>query len=188
MPTSREWQLAGEAARRYQEILVPSILGPAARALVDAVPMEPGERVLDVGCGTGAASRLAASKVGPGGTVVGVDVNPGMLACAAASSDGAGVRIEWREASATELPFPEGSFDVVLCAQTLQFLGERAPAVSEMRRVVREGGRVAVSTWAAVDRSPYFRGLVEAMSRHVGEETAAEVRAPVHGRPGAHRD
>lgn len=168
--TSREWQLAADAAARYEEVLVPTILGPAARVLVEEVAPLAGERVLDVGCGTGAATRFAAERAGG---VVGVDVNPAMLACAREHLVKVPRPVELREASALDLPFESESFDVVLCAQTLQFLADRGAAVAEMRRVVKPDGRIGVSTWSPLDRSPYFEALVEAVAEHMGSETAA---------------
>lgn len=79
MATSVQWQLAHDAAVRYEQILVPSILGPFARALVDWAQLPAGDTVLDVGCGTGAAARAAAEHVGLAGSVTAIDVNPGML-------------------------------------------------------------------------------------------------------------
>lgn len=158
-------------------MLEPAILGPAAEALVLHASLESGDRVLDVGCGTGAASLRAAQIVGPSGRVVGVDVNRGMIAVARARPDGANSGVEWLEGSALDLPLPPASFDAVLSAQTLQFVPDRQLAVSEMRRTLCPGGRAAVSVWCALDRSPYFLALVESVSRHVGAETAAGLGA-----------
>ena len=72
-------QQAREAAERYQSILTPAILGPFARALVDFAALQMGERIIDVGCGTGAAARYAAEAVGNSGCVTGVDVNAGSV-------------------------------------------------------------------------------------------------------------
>ena len=79
MAISTEWQLAREAAQRYEQILVPAILGPAARALVDWSALKGDETVLDVGSGTGAAARYAAELVGSSGRVIGSDVDAGMI-------------------------------------------------------------------------------------------------------------
>lgn len=177
MATSTQWQLAQDAAARYEQILVPTILGPAARALVEAAGLREGESIVDVGCGTGAAARLAAGSTGPMGRVVGVDVNAAMVAVARSLPPVRGPVIEWMDASAYALPFAPGEFDVVLCAQTLQFLQDRQRALAEMHRVLRPAGRIALSLWCDIRENPYFDRLVRSMSRHVGQETAAGLEA-----------
>ncbi len=176
-PISTQWQLARDAAERYEQILVPTILGPAARALVEFVALQAGEAVLDVGCGTGAAARCAAENVGPAGRVVGVDVNAGMIDVAQSLPPAAGRPIEWFVNSAYELPFAHAEFSVVICAQTLQFLDDRPRALAEMSRVLRPGGRVALSLWCDIQENPYFDALVQAVTRHIGAETAVGLRA-----------
>jgi ubiquinone/menaquinone biosynthesis C-methylase UbiE len=175
--TSTQWQLAREAAQRYEQILVPTILGPAAGALVAWSALSGGETVLDVGCGTGAAARLAVEQVGHQGRIVGVDINTGMIEIARSLSSANGTGIEWREASAYQLPLGGQSVDVVLCAQTLQFLDDRPAALAEMHRVLKPTGRLAASLWCGIQESPYFHLLVDAISRHIGEQTAAGLRA-----------
>ncbi|HHY84965.1 MAG TPA: methyltransferase domain-containing protein [Verrucomicrobia bacterium] len=177
MTASTQWQLAREAAERYEAILVPAILGPAARALVEFARAREGEAVLDVGCGTGAAARDAARAAGQTGRVTGVDVNSGMIEVAGSLPPVEGAAIEWLCRSAYELPFGEESFDLVLCAQTLQFLQERQLALEEMRRVLKTGGRVAASLWCDIRDNPYFHALAEAVTRHIGAETALGLQA-----------
>lgn len=177
MATSTQWQLARDAAERYERILVPAILGPAARALVEWAGLGEGKAVVDIGCGTGAAARFAVEKVGSSGRVAGVDVNAGMLDVARSLASDPGTVIEWFENTAYQLPFREGEFDVALCAQTLQFLEDRARALAEMHRVLNLGGHIAVSLWCDVRESPYFHMLVEAVTKHIGVETAAGLRA-----------
>ena len=100
MATSKQWQLARDAAERYERILVPAILGPAARSLVEWANLRDGERVADIGCGTGAATRLAAEKVGASGRVAGVDVNAGVINVAQSVAPVRGAAIEWFDNSA----------------------------------------------------------------------------------------
>jgi ubiquinone/menaquinone biosynthesis C-methylase UbiE len=119
MTQQTQWQVAGNAAEIYEEYLVPAIFEPWARNLLDRAAPRPGERVLDVACGSGIVARLAAEQVGAAGTVVGVDINPGMIAVARKNAGAAGV--EWKEGNATALPLPDGSFDLVTCQQGLQF-------------------------------------------------------------------
>jgi SAM-dependent methyltransferase len=77
------WQVTGSAAEVYQHQLVPAIFGPWAPRVLDLAAPVAGDRVLDAACGTGVVARLAAERVNPDGHVVGLDLNPGMLAVAA---------------------------------------------------------------------------------------------------------
>jgi SAM-dependent methyltransferase len=86
--------------------------------------------------------------------------------------------IEWREGEATALPFPDESFDVVYCEQGLQFFGDRARALVELRRVVASDGRLALSVCRSLDRVPGYAALSEALERHAGPEAGAMMRSP----------
>jgi ubiquinone/menaquinone biosynthesis C-methylase UbiE len=77
MSPQEQWQLAGSAPESYERYLVPSIFRPWAEALIEWIALQPGERVLDVACGTGIVARLAAQRVGTTGSVMGLDLNPG---------------------------------------------------------------------------------------------------------------
>jgi ubiquinone/menaquinone biosynthesis C-methylase UbiE len=173
MATSTKWQLARQDAERYEQILVPAIFGPAARALVDWSALKSDETVLDIGSGTGAATRFAAEKVGVSGRVVGIDSNPAMVEVAKSMSVNQGALIEWHEVSAYALPLSDQTVDAVLCAQTLQFLKDRGMALSEIYRVLKPGGRVVMSLWSNIEENPYFHILADAVSKHVSEEAAA---------------
>lgn len=177
MAVSTQWQLARDAAERYESILVPTLLGPAARALVESAHLVGGEAVLDVGCGTGAAARYAAQRIGQSGRVMAVDINPGMLEVAKSLPQVAGAPIEWLENDACQLSAAGASFDVVLCAQTLQFVGDRVQALSEMHRVLKPGGRALVSAWCAIEENPYMDVLVESIERYIGPHVSAGLNA-----------
>jgi SAM-dependent methyltransferase len=82
-------------------------------------------------------------------------------------------RIEWLEGSAVKMPLPDGTFDAVICQQGLQFFPDKAAALSEMRRVLKRGGRLALSCWRAVEHTPGYLVLEQALARRVGPEKAA---------------
>ena len=98
------WQLAEDSAEAYERYLVPAIFTEMAERLLEVAAVAKGERVLDVGCGTGIVARRAAERVGAGGAVSGLDLNEGMLRVARRVSQGS--RIEWRHGDAMALPFP----------------------------------------------------------------------------------
>ena len=122
MNTNEQWQLTMKAAELYERYVARYFFAPWASSLVDLAHLVTGERVLDVACGTGIVARLAAKRVGPVGRVVGVDLNPDMIAVARSLPAANDVRIEWLERSALDLQLKKASFDVVLCQQGLTIL------------------------------------------------------------------
>src|ERR1051325_5945763 len=164
------WQLEGSAAELYQRYLVPAITTKWADDLVDRAQLHTGEDVLDVACGTGVVARLAAKKVAPG-EVTGPDLNAGMLTVARGVSNN-GAPINWMEGSALDLPFPSGHFDAVLCQLGLQFFPDQPRALREMRRVVREQGRIAFSVYSPIERTPGANAFVSALDEVLGPEAS----------------
>jgi len=157
-------------AENYQRYFVESIGGPLAEDLIETAELQAGERVLDIACGTGVVTRLAAERVGPSGTAAGLDAHPGMLAVARASTP-SGVSIDWYEAGAEAMPLPDEAFDVVLCQMGLQFMSNKPAALRDMRRVLNRNGRVYVT--APGPTPPLFGMLTEALERHIGPQAAA---------------
>ena len=162
----------GSAPENYERYFVPSIGAPLASDLVDIAALRPGERVLDVACGTGVVARLASQQVGATGTVAGLDVNPAMLAVAASTTP-PDMSIKWHEASAEAMPLPDASFDVVLCQMGLQFVADKHAALREMRRVLASGGRLILNVPGPAPRPLAIMG--EALARHIGPEAAGFV-------------
>jgi len=105
---------------------------------------EPGERFLDLACGTGAVALLAAKA---GSDVVGLDISPGQLAKARDAAAEAGLDIRFDEGDAQELPYDDGAFDVVASAFGLIFAPSHERAAAELARVMRPGGRLAMTAW-----------------------------------------
>ena len=149
----------------YERWLVGPLFQPWAEVILDDVRLSPGDRVLDIACGTGIVARLARERIDEADCVVGIDVSSDMLAVARA----VGPDIDWREGSAGSLPLHDGErFDVVVCQQGLQFFPDKAAAASQMRRALAEGGRLAVSTWRSDDEIPFFRALRVVAERRLG--------------------
>ncbi|MCI3951825.1 MAG: methyltransferase protein [Burkholderiales bacterium] len=117
----------------------------AREEYLDLLGLSRGERVLDVGCGSGVVTRAIAPRVLPAGTVVGADSSPALLALAHEYAEAAGLgTIEWHVADCRELPFADASFDAVIAATVLAHVPDAERALAEMVRVTRPGGRVAV--------------------------------------------
>lgn len=167
MALHEQWQLEGTAAELFQRYIVPLITSLWAADLVERSAPRPGERVLDVACGTGVVARLAAERMGTG-RVVGIDLNPGMLAVARTVPQTVGPKVEWHETSVLHMPFPDGAFDVILCQLGLQFFPDRARALAEMFRVLTPGGRLALNVFTAIERTPVAHALADALDRHLG--------------------
>jgi ubiquinone/menaquinone biosynthesis C-methylase UbiE len=128
-------------------------LEPAQAKLLDMAGIGPGERVLDVACGTGLVTFAAAAAVGPRGTVVGVDLSDGMVErCRARARErGLGhVRVERMDAEA--LALPDASFDAALCALGLMYVPDARKALAEMTRVLAPGGRAVAAVWGQRSR------------------------------------
>ena len=175
---SSGWQLSQSAPEAYEQYLVPPMFEPWADRLIDRVGLRSGDRVLDVGCGTGIVARRAASRLGDEGTVVGLDVNDGMLDVARATASENRLSIDWRQGEATELPFVDESFEVVVSQQALQFVSEPRAALREIRRVLVPSGRVAVSVWRPLRFNPGYVELAEVLESYVGDDAGVTMRSP----------
>jgi SAM-dependent methyltransferase len=165
-------QIAG--ARAYEGLHVAALFRPWCPRLLDAAGVEPGQRVLDVACGTGVLAREAALRVGPAGHVAGVDPGRGMLAVAEELAP----HVEWREATAESLPYPDESFDSVVSQFGLMFFSDRSQALREMNRVLKPGGRLAVAVWDSLENSEAYPIEVELLQRLAGDAAADALRAP----------
>ncbi|MEW5685186.1 MAG: class I SAM-dependent methyltransferase [Pseudomonadota bacterium] len=171
------WDLAVDD---YEPLWAPQ-LELAQRELLRAAAPRPGERVLDVACGTGLVSFDAAWEVGRSGSVVGVDISGQMVEAAERRmNEREAPALSFARMDAEHLALPDGCFDVALCALGLMYAPHPEQALAEMRRVLRPGGRMVAAVWGDRDRvgwSPVF------------EIVDAEVRSdvcPLFFRLGAH--
>jgi ubiquinone/menaquinone biosynthesis C-methylase UbiE len=168
------YQVTADAAQMRERYSVRYFIGPWAPGLIGVAALHAGERVLDVACGTGVVTRLAASAVGPTGHVTGLDINAAMLAVAR-SLPPSGASITWVEGDVVAMDFPDASFDVILCQQGLQFFPDPGAALREMHRVLVPGGRMVLSVWKSA--GPYNVAVADALEHHVGVEAATRFRA-----------
>jgi SAM-dependent methyltransferase len=163
-----------QPAEIYDQAFVPALFAPWGPVMADLAIMKQGDRVLDVACGTGALTLAVAERVGPQGSVVGLDASPDMLTVARRSPH----QIEWIEGFAEALPFTDGSFDRVVSQFGLMFFKDPTQALREMTRVLRPGGTLAVAVCDAVDRSPGYDALAKMLDRLFGTTVGDAFRAP----------
>ncbi len=147
-----EWQVGvWDQMSELYEREVDQRFVPVAQAMLDRAALKPGERVLDLGTGTGSLALRAATAVGPGGGVRGVDISSDMLRIAGRRATELGLdHVEFREGRAEALPAEDSTFDVVLASLSLMYVIDRAAAAQEIARVLRRpGGRFVAAVWAA---------------------------------------
>jgi ubiquinone/menaquinone biosynthesis C-methylase UbiE len=172
-----QYQQEGGAAELFQRYVVPRITSLWAKDLVDRACIRVGESVLDVACGTGVVTRLAAQQSG-NGRVVGLDLNADMLRVARGVALVDGRSIEWCEGSALALPFEDGAFNIVLCQLGLQFFPDKYLALREIARVLSfGGGRLLLSVFTSIERTPVAHAFANALDRHLGESASSGKRA-----------
>jgi ubiquinone/menaquinone biosynthesis C-methylase UbiE len=139
-----------DKAAPYYEQYWQQQLAPAQQRLFEMASLKPGERVLDVACGTGLVTFPAAEIVGAGGSVVATDISDAMVAHVDAEARKRGLRhVSATRMDAEALHFDDGSFDAVLCALGLMYVPNPLASLTEMRRVLRSGGRAVAAVWGA---------------------------------------
>lgn len=161
-------------AEAYEDFLVPALFHEWAERVAETADLIHGERVLDIACGTGVLARAVLERVGPRGSVVGIDLDEDMLSVARRRSR----RIDYHHGPAESLPFDSELFDVVVSQFGLMYFDDQRTAVREMMRVLRPGGRLVVAVFDRIDRSPGYSELARLVERLFGSEVADPMRAP----------
>jgi len=142
--------------------------GKLRRATLELAHITPGERILEVGCGTGTLTLAAKAKTGAGGQVSGIDIAPDMIETAKRKAARAGLEVVFQVARIEEIPFPDGQFDLVLSSLMLHHVpGEEAKrqGMKEVLRVLKPGGRLLIVD-VAPPANPHLRGLASLLVGH----------------------
>ncbi len=184
MPSPNEQQILywnEQAGPRWVALAEPldRELAPLGEAAMDRVGIREGHRVLDVGCGGGAATLAIARRTGPTGSVLGVDVSRPLLAHAEARRDARGlanVRFELADAQVT--PFAPGSADIVFSRFGIMFFSDPQAAFANLRRALAPGGRIGFVCWQPADKNPVMALAARAASARVALPTPGDPHAP----------
>jgi ubiquinone/menaquinone biosynthesis C-methylase UbiE len=141
------------------------LLAPIADLVIDRARIKAGERVIDVGCGSGAVSMAVAGKVGRGGRVLGIDVSSPMLARARQIAP-QGLPVEFVLADATVHPFEPASFDLLISRFGVMFFAEPARSFANLRKALKVTGRLAFACWREPRENPFFMAPLQAVYKH----------------------
>ncbi|MBA3882728.1 MAG: methyltransferase domain-containing protein [Chthoniobacterales bacterium] len=138
---------------KYDRYLGPMLFEPYARDLSARLKVRAGLHVLEVACGTGIVTRSLRERVPADGKLVATDLSEPMLAFARTKFT-ASDAVEWQQADAMALPFPDESFDAVVCQFGLMFVPDKLLALREARRVSTDGGQLLFNVWESLERNP----------------------------------
>jgi SAM-dependent methyltransferase len=152
---------AGNIPQLYKQYLVPLIFEPYAADLASRAASCQPSRVLEIAAGTGVVTRQLAKNLPAGVSIVATDLSQAMLDQAAAV--GVARAVEWRQADALQLPFPDEAFDAVVCQFGVMVFPDKARAFSEARRVLRPGGRLMFSVWDSIDQNEFADVVTSAL-------------------------
>jgi SAM-dependent methyltransferase len=152
---------AGSIPKLYDEYLVPLIFEPYAADLLNRLRMRVNGRILEIAAGTGVLTRALASGLAESVSIVATDLNQSMLD--RASAIGTRRPVEWLQADAMELPFPNGAFDAVVCQFGVMFFPDKSKAFSEARRVLKPGGRFLFNVWDRIAENEFADTVTAAL-------------------------
>ncbi len=159
----RNARFQGAIPENYDRYLGPVLFEPYARDLAGRLDAKPGDRVLEIACGTGIVTRHLRERLPAGARLVATDLNEPMLEYARRKLAGT-QGIEWRQADACALPFPPASFEAVVCQFGLMFVPDKEAAFREARRVLVPGGTFRFSVWDALEANRFARTAHETIN------------------------
>jgi ubiquinone/menaquinone biosynthesis C-methylase UbiE len=141
--------------------------------MLNALRPEPGQTILELAAGTGETGFAAARAIGPDGRLISTDFAPEMVAAAQRESERLGLaNVEHREMDAERMDLDDDSVDGVLCRWGYMLMADPATALTETRRVLRDGGRLSLSVWGAAERNPWASLPARALTQHTGAPPA----------------
>ncbi len=176
--TREQWQSAAEAWDRWTPTLQ-SWLGPPTEPMLDLARIGPGNRVLDVAAGAGEPAISAAKRVGPSGSVLATDISSNILAYAQRAAAAQGLtNFETRVMDGEHLDLPDASFDAVLSRVGLIYFPDQQRALTEIRRILKPGGRVAAMVYSTAEQNRFFSIPIGIIRRR------AQLPPPLPGQPG----
>ncbi|MFT7595475.1 MAG: ubiquinone/menaquinone biosynthesis C-methylase UbiE [Paracoccaceae bacterium] len=184
MAEKNTFNLSSSAADSYERQKVPAIFAPMAEATLDAISLPLRASILDVACGTGAVARAVGSRIDEPSRITGADLNPAMIEVARQNTPDGNHEYEFVVASADSMPFEDAKFDLLFCQHGLQFFPDKPAALTEMRRVMRKGGKLVLTCWAGIP--PMFQVVQDVLGRHIGEAAASSAVAPFVWNDSAH--
>ena len=153
---------AGSIPQFYEQYMVPLIFEPYAADLASRVARRRPARVLEIAAGTGVVTRQLARVLAPEVSIIATDLNQAMLDHAALV--GTARAVDWRQADAMQLPFPDADFDVVVCQFGAMFFPDRAVAFAEARRVLRPGGVFMFNVWDRIEENEFADAVTLALA------------------------
>jgi ubiquinone/menaquinone biosynthesis C-methylase UbiE len=174
------WNKFSSGWKKWDELVL-NWLAPVGQGLIRSAALRDDSNVLDVAAGTGEPGLTAATLV-PNGVVTVTDLSDRMLEVAAANARHRGIKnFQTKQSDAGALPFPDGSFDAVLCRFGFMFFPDVDVSVKEIVRVAKPGARVCTAVWDAPEKNPWATTIMGTISQHV------EIPAPPPGSPGLFR-
>jgi SAM-dependent methyltransferase len=170
---------AGSIPQVYDACLVPLLFAPYADDLAQRVAQRQPSSILEIAAGTGAVTRRLASTLPASATIVATDLSQAMLDHAAAI--GTARPVQWQQADAMHLPFPDAAFDVVVCQFGVMFFPDKAGAFSEARRVLRPGGVFLFNVWDRIEQNEFAAIVSDALAALYPDDPPHFMRQAPHG-------